>query len=314
MAVEYKTIDELAYQQRLDNYLIKQLKNVPKSLIYRIIRKGNVRVNKGRKKAEYKLQIGDIVRIPPIQTQEKIASVVSSGLKQLLMDNILYEDKGLMVLNKPAGLASHGGSGIALGVIEAIRQLYGNHLELVHRIDRGTSGCLLIAKKRMVLKDLQTQLTNGEIYKCYWALLKNSWQKNKHTINAPLLKNTNSRQHKVSVSNQGVRAVSHFEPMKNIVLENDSLCLTQVVIETGRMHQIRVHSQYSGHPVVGDDKYGDEDFNQQMRRLGISRLCLHAQQLNFINPSTQTQQKIIAPLDKHLADKIDKLARQTLII
>lgn len=341
MGVEYHTIDENSLTQRLDNYLIKNLKGVPKSLVYRIIRKGNVRVNKGRKKADYKLQLGDIVRIPPLQTNPKDETIVSEALSKLLRDNILYEDEGLIVLNKPSGLASHGGSGIVIGVIEAMRQLYGDSLELVHRIDRSTSGCLLIAKKRKVLIALQAQLSHGQMHKRYWALLKNSWQKKQHTIDAPLLKNTNSRQHKVSVDNAGQTAVSHFHPLKNINFQaknlkqglgvdlsvnfkNDitknitkdtapdeqktSVCLAQVVIETGRMHQIRVHAHYTGHAIVGDDKYGDEAFNLLMRRQGIARLCLHAQQLQFINPTTGQRQTINAPIDEALLAKINQLS------
>lgn len=314
MAVEYKTIDELAHIQRLDNYLIKHLKGVPKSLIYRIIRKGNVRVNKGRKKADYKLKIGDIVRIPPIQTNAVVSKNISGELTQVLKNSIIYEDVGLLVINKPSGLASHGGSGIVLGLIEALRQLYGNSLELVHRIDRGTSGCLLIAKKRYVLKDLQMQFNTGKIHKQYWALLKNTWQKKRHTIDAPLLKNTNSRQHKVNVDNKGIDAVSHFHPLKNIVTKDYKLSLVQVVIETGRTHQIRVHSNYAGHPIVGDDRYGDEVFNLKMRRLGINRLCLHAQQLKFFNPTSQQTQVVEATLDKKFLTNINHLFTKGLFI
>lgn len=307
MPVQYHTIEENAQAQRLDNYLIKQLKGVPKSMIYRIIRKGNVRVNKGRKKADYKLQIGDIVRIPPAETNEVVNRDISPELTNILQQNILYEDAGLMVINKPSGLASHGGSGIALGLIEALRQLYGKDLELVHRIDRSTSGCILIAKKRSALKALQNQLTSGKIHKRYWAVLKNAWQKKQHKIDAPLFKNTNSRQHKVSVSNEGVAALSFFQPLKNIHTDDLSITVAQVVIETGRTHQIRVHAQYAGHPIVGDDKYGDEAFNAQMRKLGINRLCLHAHQLKFTNPTTGEYQTVNAPIDEKLLQKIEKI-------
>lgn len=308
MNVQFKTIDEQSVGQRLDNYLLKQLKNTPKSLIYRIIRKGEVRVNKGRKKPDYKLVLSDIVRIPPLLVSTKNTGTISLGLAQILRQNILYEDEGLLVLNKPSGLAVHGGSGLSLGVIEALRQIYSPKLALVHRIDRGTSGCLLIAKKRQVLLGLQAQLQKQQVHKRYWALLKNAWQKKRYTIDAPLLKSAKNHYPKILISPQGLPAVSHFHPLKNIHQAHYSLCVVQVIIDSGRMHQIRLHASYVQHPVVGDEKYGNQAFNLQMQQLGISRLCLHAEYLKFINPSTQKVLKIRAPLEDKLLKKIAKLS------
>ncbi len=304
MPVVYHTINSLSVMQRLDNYLLKKLKGVPKSHIYQIIRKGSVRINKGRKKPDYKLQLNDIVRIPPIKLADKKDISVSKSLEKILADSIVYQDKGLIVINKPTGLASHGGSGIKIGLIEALRKLYGNHLELVHRLDRDTSGCLLVAKKRTVLINLQQQLQQGNIHKRYIALLKNAWQKKQYQIDAPIAKNNNN---KIIITNNGAPALSYFQPIKNIYHDNLSLALTQVIIKTGRMHQIRVHAQYVKHPIVGDDKYGDISFNSIMAKLGINRLCLHAQQLKFTNPTTKKAQQISIKLDAKLENIINKL-------
>ncbi len=303
MSATYHAIDESAIMQRLDNYLIKKLKGVPKSHIYQIIRKGNVRINKARKKPDYKLQLDDVIRIPPIRLADKKNIYVSKSLEKILVDSIIYQDKGLIAINKPSGLASHSGSGIKIGLIEALRELYGNHLELVHRLDRATSGCLLIAKKRSVLINLQLQLQQGNIYKRYIALLKNAWQKKQYQIDAPIGKQNN----KIIITNDGVSALSYFHPIKNIYHNDFNLALTQVIIKTGRMHQIRVHAQYAKHPIVGDDKYGDIDFNAIMAKLGIKRLCLHAEQLKFINPTTNKKQQINSKLDTKLQDTINKL-------
>lgn len=304
MAVEFKKVDDQSTGQRLDNYLVKILKGVPKSFIYRIIRKGEVRVNKGRKKPDYKLILGDIVRIPPVQITQQAIIEPSSSLTQILINNTLYEDDDLMIVNKPSGLASHGGSGITIGLIEALRQMHNPKLELVHRIDRGTSGCILIAKKRSILLALQTQLCDHAIKKVYWALLKGAWQKKQHKIEIPLLKNTNNRNQKVSVNANGQVAISDFHPLKNIHQTHYSLCMARVVIQTGRTHQIRVHAQYANHPIIGDDKYGDFELNKQ---LGINRLCLHAHQLQFTHPKTNKYLTIEAPVDVSLLARIDAL-------
>ncbi len=294
MSVIFQTIDEFAVGQRLDNYLLKHLKGVPKSHIYRVIRKGEVRVNKGRKKADYKLQIEDVVRIPPIRVAEPRSGKISDSLKKLLTESILYEDKGLLVINKPSGLAVHGGSGIEVGVIEALREMFNTPVELVHRIDRATSGVLLIAKKRSVLKDLHTQLVQHQMEKRYTALVKGTWSKKRHTIDAPLYQNSRC----TVVDVKGKEALSHFQPLKNF--DSIDAALVEVLIETGRMHQIRVHAQYAGHPLAGDDKYGDREFDRKLHAQGLKRLFLHAHQLTFTNPSTEEIQTVKAPLSVEL--------------
>jgi len=303
VAVKYQTIGEEAENQRLDNYLLKHLKGVPKSHIYRIVRKGEVRVNKGRKKADYKLKIGDVVRIPPVRVAEKTQTNVSDSLNKVLKDSILYEDKGVLVINKPSGLAVHGGSGVNIGAIEALRQIYNRPLELVHRIDRATSGVLLIAKKRSVLKNLHEQLTQHQMHKRYTALVKNSWSKKAHTIDAPLYQNSRM----VVVDSKGKESISHFHPLKNFESDNFSASLVDVVIETGRMHQIRAHAKHAGHELAGDEKYGDKIFNQKIKAKGLARLFLHASELQFTNPTTGELQKVSAPLSIELQEFIDKL-------
>ena len=294
MSVIFQTVDEFAVGQRLDNYLLKHLKGVPKSHIYRVIRKGEVRVNKGRKKADYKLQMDDVVRIPPIRVAEPKSGKTSDGLKKLLTESILYEDKGLLIINKPSGLAVHGGSGIDVGVIEALRDMYNTPVELVHRIDRATSGVLLIAKKRSVLKNLHEQLVQHQMEKRYTALVKGTWSKKRHTIDAPLYQNSRC----TVVDVKGKEALSHFQPLKNF--DRIDAALVEVLIETGRMHQIRVHAQYAGHPLAGDDKYGDREFDRKLHAQGLRRLFLHAHQLTFTNPSTEEIQTVKAPLSAEL--------------
>ncbi|RUA05425.1 MAG: 23S rRNA pseudouridine(955/2504/2580) synthase [Gammaproteobacteria bacterium] len=301
MAVSFQTIDEFATGQRLDNYLLKHLKGVPKSHIYRVIRKGEVRVNKGRKKADYKLVLNDIVRVPPIRVSETKTLKTSDSLKKLLTESILYEDKGLLILNKPSGLAVHGGSGIDIGVIEALRDMYQTPVELVHRIDRSTSGVLLIAKKRSVLKNLHEQLVNHHMEKRYTALVKGTWSKKRHSIDAPLYQNSRC----TVVDAKGKDALSHFQPIKNF--ESIDASLVEVLIETGRMHQIRVHGQYAGHPLACDDKYGDREFDRKLHAQGLRRLFLHAHQLTFTNPSTNEIQTVKAPLPIELRDFLQKI-------
>ena len=303
MSVSFRTVDEFSEGQRLDNYLLKHLKGVPKSHIYRVIRKGEVRVNKGRKKAEYKLCIDDVVRIPPIRVSESGHVEASDNLKQLLQDAILYEDKGLIIINKPSGLAVHSGSGVSVGVIEALRGVYKDPIELVHRLDRATSGILLIAKKRSVLKNLHVQLNLHQIEKRYMALVKGTWSKKRHTIDAPLYQNSRC----TVVDAKGKESISHFHPLKNFHNDEFEASLVEVLIETGRMHQIRAHAKHAGHEIAGDDKYGDKVFDTQVKAKGLKRLFLHAHQLTFTNPLTNEIQKVNAPLSEELQIFIDQL-------
>ena len=303
MAVSFQTIDEFSQGQRLDNYLVKILKRVPKSHIYRVIRKGEVRVNKGRKKADYKLQKDDVVRIPPIKVSEKTPSHVSDSLKKILLDAIIYEDKGLLIINKPSGVAVHSGSGVDTGVIEALRSVYKEPIELVHRLDRATSGVLLIAKKRSVLKNLHEQLTQHQMEKRYTALVKGVWSKKRHTIDAPLYQNSRY----TVVDAKGKHAVSHFQPLKNYSSDDFEASLVEVTIETGRTHQIRAHAKYANHAIACDDKYGDQEFDRQVKFRGLKRLFLHAHQLTFTNPLTGDIQKAQAPLSVELEQFLAKL-------
>ena len=297
------TVDEFSIGQRLDNYLLKQLKGVPKSHIYRIIRKGEVRVNKGRKKAEYKLQPEDIVRIPPIKTASEKVIKPSDNLIDVLNQSILYEDNGLMILNKHHGMAVHGGSNVSIGLVEALKAKYKQPIELVHRLDRSTSGCLILAKKRSVLKALHEQLVQHQMEKRYIALVKNSWSKKRHTIDAPIYQNSRYS----VIDAKGKQAVSHFHPLKNFQKDDFSASLVEVVIETGRTHQIRVHAKYADHPIAQDDKYGDRLFDKVMKEKGLNRLFLHAKSVTFTNPTTNEIQKVVAPLPIELEDFLNKL-------
>ena len=297
------TVDEFSIGQRLDNYLLKQLKGVPKSHIYRIIRKGEVRVNKGRKKAEYKLQLEDIVRIPPIRTASEKVIKPSDNLIDVLNQSILYEDNGLMILNKHHGMAVHGGSNVSVGLIEALKTKYKQPIELVHRLDRSTSGCLILAKKRSVLKALHEQLVQHQMEKRYIALVNNSWSKKRHTIDAPIYQNSRYS----VIDAKGKQAVSHFHPLKNFQKDDFSASLVEVVIETGRTHQIRVHAKYADHPIAQDDKYGDQLFDKLMKEKGLNRLFLHAKSITFTNPTTNEIQKVVAPLPIELENFLNKL-------
>jgi len=297
------TVDEFSIGQRLDNYLLKQLKGVPKSHIYRIIRKGEVRVNKGRKRAEYKLQLEDIVRIPPIKTSSENVIKPSDNLIDVLNQSILYEDNGLMILNKHHGMAVHGGSNVSIGLVEALKAKYKQPIELVHRLDRSTSGCLILAKKRSVLKALHEQLVQHQMEKRYIALVNNSWSKKRHTIDAPIYQNSRYS----VIDAKGKQAVSHFHPLKNFQKDDFSASLVEVVIETGRTHQIRVHAKYADHPIAQDDKYGDQLFDKLMKEKGLNRLFLHAKSIAFTNPMTNEIQKVVAPLAIELEDFLNKL-------
>ncbi|WP_435189202.1 RluA family pseudouridine synthase [Pseudothioglobus sp. nBUS_23] len=302
-APRFVTVDEFSVGQRLDNYLIKLLKGVPKSRIYRIIRKGEVRVNKGRKKADYKLKAEDLIRIPPIRTSTEKEIKPSQSLLKLLENAVLYEDKGMLIINKIHGMSVHGGSGISVGIIEALKSQYKEPIELVHRLDRATSGCLILAKKRSVLKSLHSQLVNHQLEKRYTALVKDTWSKKKHTIDAPIYQNSRYS----VIDSKGKDSLSHFHPIKNFELGDFNASLVEVSIETGRTHQIRVHAKFAGHPVAQDDKYGDGDFDQFMKKKGLNRLFLHAKTLTFTNPLTNEIQKVNAPLPDDLETFLKKL-------
>ena len=262
-----------------------------------------MRVNKGRKKADYKLQLEDIVRIPPIKTASENIKQPSDNLIDVLNQSILYEDNGLMVLNKHHGMAVHGGSNISIGLVEAMKAKNKRPIELVHRLDRSTSGCLILAKKRSVLKALHEQLVERQMEKRYIALVKNSWSKKRHTVDAPIFQN--SRFSVIDV--KGKQAVSHFHPLKNFQKDDFSASLVEVLIETGRTHQIRVHAKYADHPIAQDEKYGDHFFDKVMKERGLNRIFLHAKSVTFTNPTTNEIQKVVAPLPIELEDFLNKL-------
>ncbi|QGM80060.1 23S rRNA pseudouridine(955/2504/2580) synthase RluC [Otariodibacter oris] len=306
--VQFITISEDESGQRLDNFLLAKLKGVPKSLIYRIVRKGEVRVNKGRVKPEYKLQTEDIVRIPPVRVSEKNTPPISTKLNKVseLESQILYEDEVLLVINKPSGIAVHGGSGLSFGVIEALRALrpQARFLELVHRIDRDTSGILLVAKKRSALRNLHEQLREKTVQKDYLALVRGQWQSHTKAIKAPLLKNElASSERIVRVSEEGKPSETRF----TIEERYKTATLIKASPVTGRTHQIRVHTQFAGHPIALDDKYGDREFDANMQTLGLNRLFLHAHSIRFTHPRTEEEMVITAPLDNHLKSVLTKL-------
>ncbi len=310
-SVKMLEISEDESGQRIDNYLLSKLKGVPKSLIYRIVRKGEVRVNKGRIKPEYKLQAGDVVRVPPVRISEKEQSPISTKLNKVaqLESQIIFEDDCLLVINKPSGIAVHGGSGLSFGVIEGLRALRpdARFLELVHRIDRDTSGILLVAKKRSTLRSLHEQLRNKIVQKEYLALVRGQWQSHVKTIQAPLLKNElASGERIVKVSEQGKLSETHF----SIEERYNNATLVKASPITGRTHQIRVHTLYAGHPIALDDKYGDQKFDQEMTALGLDRLFLHAFSIRFEHPKTGETLRLNAPLDEKMKKVLQKLREQ----
>lgn len=300
--VQFVEITDDNCGQRVDNFLISKLKGVPKSRIYRIVRKGEVRVNKGRVDVKYKLEAGDIVRIPPIRLAQRSPDTqVANTLKYSLEQEILFEDDVLLVVNKPAGFAVHGGSGISSGVIEGLRVLRpeANFLELVHRLDKDTSGCLIIAKKRSALKVLHELFRGDGINKTYLALLAGQWERKKMRVTAPLRKNVSKGgERMVVVSQSGKAAETFFRRIKKFV----QATLVEASPKTGRTHQIRVHAAWLGHPIVGDERYGLSETNKAFKKRGYKRLFLHAAKLEFKHPVTEQILSISAPLPQDLEE------------
>lgn len=293
--------------QRIDNYLLGLLKGVPRSRIYRIIRKGEIRVNKKRVQAHYKLQAGDLIRVPPI----RVANVddsglhIGPGLEKVLRGAVLHQEEGLLVLNKPAGLAVHGGSGLNYGLIEALREIHSDPgLELIHRLDRETSGCLLIARKRSALRSLHADLREGRVDKFYTALAAGRWPGKFEEIRAPLLKNhLASGERMVVVHKEGKMSHTRFRVLKRY----PQATLLEASPVTGRTHQIRVHARFAGCPLAGDSKYGNDDDNRQFKALGLRRLFLHASRLGFVSPASGEAVEVIAPLPPELENVLEKL-------
>ena len=305
-------ISETQSGQRLDNFLLKHLKGVPRSHIYRLLRSGQVRVNSGRKKPHYKLQTDDIVRLPPVRISEEQNEQIPQSVMQTLKDAIIFENEDIIAINKPSGIAVHKGSGLRFGVIEAFRQVVPEQtLELVHRLDRETSGCLLLAKNRQILARLHELFRHEKtvhIEKTYIALLDGQWQDGKQTIDMGISKIKRGGEHIMQANESGERAVSHFEPLEIFDLDNANKCsLMKITIETGRTHQIRVHALHSGFPIIGDSKYGNKATNRYFKELGLKRLFLHARQLYLplTDPIT-----IEAPLSHELELLLNKLQKK----
>jgi len=303
-AVEQVRIAPEGAGQRIDNFLLTRAKGVPRSHIYRVLRRGEVRVNKGRVKAGYRLRAGDLVRIPPLRTADPPRSAdPPRALLARLEAAVLYEDERLMAVNKPAGLAVHGGSGVNQGLIESMRLLRPRtELELVHRLDRDTSGCILLAKRRSALRELHRQMRAHRVGKRYIALLAGRLAQRELPVDAPLRKSTlQSGERMVRVDPvAGKPARTLFRILRQL----GDLTLVEVEPITGRTHQIRVHSAHLGAPVAGDEKYGDRSANHRLRKLGLNRLFLHASTLTFVPVEGGPSVRLEAPLPPDLEDLV----------
>ena len=307
--VVFRTVTQEEEGGRIDNYLMRVLKGVPKSMIYRILRKGEVRVNKKRAKPELKLKTNDEIRIPPIRVTQAPVILPSTKLDKVssLKDAVLYENDGLIVINKPAFMPVHGGSGVAYGLIEALRALRpeARYLELAHRLDRDTSGCIKKNKKRSTLRALHEQFREKDMQKQYLALVCGSFSNRIKRVDAPLLKNTlSSGERFVRVDEAlGKPSVTDF----NVREKFKDLTLVEAYPRTGRTHQIRVHLAYKKHPILGDDKYGDREYDKVYKELGLTRMFLHAEKITFTDPVINKDITITAPLPKELSNLLAKI-------
>lgn len=308
-------VDEDSAGQRLDNFLMRHLKGVPKTHVYRIIRSGEVRINKGRVSAETRVQPGDLVRLPPVRISDKVAEKAERPTPAKDFPALL-DDEHMIALSKPAGVAVHGGSGVSFGVIEQLRQARpdAKFLELVHRLDRETSGILLVAKKRSALINLQDQFRERETGKTYLALVQGAWPANKKVIDLPLhkyLQADGERRVRVTTADDpdGMRSITLVKVRKLIeprpLQGLPAMSLLEVTIKTGRTHQIRVHLSSQGHPIVGDDKYGDFDLNRRVQKQGLKRMFLHAWRLQFNHPASGERVELRAELPPELADFVN---------
>ena len=301
------TVDENSDGQRLDNFLMRELKGVPKTHVYRIIRSGEVRINKGRVQADTRVHTGDVVRLPPVRVSEKVAEKLDNPAPAREFP-ILLEDDHLIAIDKPAGVAVHGGSGVSFGVIERLRRArpQAKFLELVHRLDRETSGILLVAKKRSALTGLQDQFRERETGKTYLALVVGAWPANKKVLDKPLVKfllpskdgQDGERRVKVTSKDdpEGMKSVT----LVKIAQKAEKFTLLEVTIKTGRTHQIRVHLASEGFPIAGDDKYGDFEVNKALQKQGLKRMFLHAWRLQFNHPATGERVALMAELPVEL--------------
>jgi len=304
-AVRQVLVTEDEAGQRIDNYLIARLKGVPKSLIYRILRSGEVRINSGRVEASRKVAAGDRIRIPPVRVAERGDAEPAPHYDL----PVLYEDEFLLAIDKPAGIAVHGGSGVAHGVIESLRAMRreARFLELVHRLDRDTSGVLLVAKKRAALTALHETLRAREIDKRYLVAVKGRFRNEVQRVRAALAEHrTREGEKRVSVSQRGQEAETVFRRLSR----GAEASLLEAELLTGRTHQIRVHLAHLGHPVLGDGKYGDFDLNKRLRKEGLKRMFLHAAKLSFTHPVTGEALEIASPLPQDLSRFADRMARE----
>ena len=267
---------------RLDNCLISRLKGLPRTRIYSIIRKGEVRVNKSRSKPSLKLKVGDVIRIPPYKSTNVRQGIFREKDKEIVKNSIIQEEKDYLILDKPVGMACHGGSGIASGIVEIIRKInpkYEN-AQLVHRIDRDTSGCLVLALRKSLLRKLHQEIRNHQVDKVYDLIVFGKWPSDLMLVNEPILKTRlSSGEREAIIDPQGKESLTEFE----IIKSTDKFSQLKAKIITGRMHQIRAHTQHKGFPVVGDKKYGDENLNKTTRQNGLNRMLLHAHSINFKN-------------------------------
>jgi 23S rRNA pseudouridine955/2504/2580 synthase len=292
-------VGEESEAQRIDNFLLRRLKGVPKSHVYRVLRSGEVRVNSGRIKPDYRLRIGDRVRVPPIRTSQ----ATKPKAKALALP-IVFEDPAFLVIDKPSGVAVHGGSGLSYGVIESLRaeRPEAKVLELAHRLDRDTSGLLIVAKKRGALVELHRMLRDGEIEKVYMAVVKGSWQGGRRELRDSLHKHVNAKgERRVSVKAGGMPAVTQVRPLE----QNPEFSVLELRLMTGRTHQIRVHLAHAGHPVLGDDKYGDFALNHTLARQGVKRLFLHARRLSLKHPMEKKQVKLESPIPADMQNFVE---------
>lgn len=290
--------------QRIDNFLLRMLKGVPKSVIYRILRKGEVRVNRSRTRPDYRLQTGDKVRVPPLRiTDPSVPIYPPQTVLTQLEQAILYEDQDLLIINKPAGLAVHKGSGLSFGIIDALRLLrpVAPSLQLAHRLDRDTSGCLVLAKNLATLRAIHSTFQEGTVEKCYLALAKDHWQHGTLQLSIPLRKSLRGQERVVKMARDGKPAETRFQPVSLF----RQASLLKILLTTGRTHQIRVHASYLEHPLAGDNKYGDVHFNQKMADFGLKRLFLHAHSIDL--PIGHRHISVSAPLDQDLKGVIEKL-------
>ena len=312
--VKYHIIDESSEGQKIDNFLLKILKNVPKSHVYKLLRSGQVRVNKKRIRTDFRLSINDSVRIPPVSYRERDTFIPIFANKSQLMDiekAVLFEDDAFIVLNKPQGIAVHGGSGVNFGVIELLRQSRPNakFLELVHRIDKDTSGALLIAKKRLALVGIHKQMRDKSMHKKYEVIVHGAWNKKQLIVDLNLLKRSDADgQKKVSVVDDSNLSVNAKKSRSVFFLKKNFKGFTflEVKLITGRTHQIRVHLSHLGFPIVGDQKYGDFELNKKLRKVGLTRMFLHASEVAFTHPITMEEVHFSAPTPNEF-NRIDAL-------